>query len=49
MPKRSLDHKTVVLLPLEVMKNKLMEYKAMKIVVEDGKEKMGIHFTPLPA
>lgn len=39
MPKRSLDHKTVVLLPLEVMKNKLMEYKAMKIVVEDGKEK----------
>lgn len=39
MPKRSLDHKTVVLLPLEVMKNKLMEYKAMKIVIEDGKEK----------
>ena len=39
LPKRSLDHKTVVLLPLEVMKDKLMEYKAMKIIVENGKEK----------
>lgn len=39
MPKRSLDHKTVVLLPMEVMRKKLMDYGAMKIVIEDGKEK----------
>ena len=39
MPKRSLDHKTVVLLPMEVMRKKLMDYNAMKIVIEDGKEK----------
>lgn len=39
MPKRSLDHKTVVLLPMEVMRKKLRDYGAMKIVIEDGKEK----------
>ena len=39
MPKRSLDHKTVVLLPMEVMRKKLMEYGAMKITVKEGKEK----------
>ena len=36
---RSLDHKTVLLLPFEVMRDKLMGYKAMKIVREKGKEK----------
>ena len=39
MPKRSLDHKTVILLPIEVMRRKLMDYGAMKIVVEESKEK----------
>lgn len=36
---RSLDHKTVLLLSFEVMRDKLMGYKAMKIVREKGKEK----------
>lgn len=36
---RSLDHKTVLLLPFEVMRDKLIGYKAMKIVREKGKEK----------
>ena len=36
---RSLDHKTVLLLPFEVMREKLIGYKAMKIVREKGKEK----------
>lgn len=36
---RSLDHKTVLLLPFEVMRDKLIGYKAMKIVRERGKEK----------
>lgn len=39
IPRRSLDHKTVLLLPTEVMKKKLLEYKAIKLVVENGKEK----------
>lgn len=36
---RSLDHKTVLLLPFEVMRDKLIGYKAMKIIRERGKEK----------
>ena len=36
--RRSLDHKTVLLLPTEVMRKKLLEYGAMKIVVKKGKE-----------
>ena len=43
---RSLDHKTVLLLPFEVMREKLIGYKAMKIVREKGKEKW--ESTPRP-
>lgn len=37
--RRAFDHKTVVLLPLEAMRNKLFEYRAMRIVKEKGKDK----------
>ncbi|RGD47204.1 reverse transcriptase domain-containing protein [Bacteroides sp. AM16-13] len=37
--RRSLGYKTVLLLPTEVMRKKLLDYGAMKIVVENGKEK----------
>lgn len=37
--RRAFDHKTVVLLPLEVMRDKLFEYRAMRIVKEKGKDK----------
>ena len=38
LPKRSLDHKTVVRMPMEVMRKKLLEYGAMQITVKNGKE-----------
>lgn len=37
--RRSLNHRTVLLLPMEVMRKKLLDYGAMKIIVENGKEK----------
>ena len=38
LPKRSLDHKTVVRMPMEVMRKKLLEYGAMQITVKNGKD-----------
>jgi hypothetical protein len=37
--RRSLNHRTVLLLPMKVMRKKLLAYGAMKIIVENGKEK----------
>ena len=38
IPIRSLDHKVVLLLPYEVMRKKLLDYNAMRIIIKNGKE-----------
>ena len=38
IPIRSLDHKVVLLLPYEVMRKKLIDYNAMRIIIRNGKE-----------